>query len=262
LKAFTNSYSIQIGDTTHVIPSSNSRTGMPTFCDTLGLTEWMPVISGGLIEFVSGPPEINLSRTTFIETAFRGQSLCRDLRIANLGQADLFYEVNGDSSWISLNNTGGNIRHSGVDTIGVIFNIDDLFPDTYEAHLHLVSNDPTENAIDMPITLNIVNESGNCSYFVGDINGSQSTNGLDVVYGISYLKGGPNPHYPCNCPTHGIIYAAGDVNASCQFNGVDITYMVAYFKGGPALQYCPDCPPSEHLAPPGPRKESTLLLNH
>jgi hypothetical protein len=81
-------------------------------------------------------------------------------------------------------------------------------------------------------------------YVVGDINGSRNTNGVDVVYGVSFFKGGPHPPYSQDCIAGNIWYVAGDVNASCSFNGVDITYMVAYFKGGPSLHPCPDCPPA------------------
>jgi hypothetical protein len=84
-----------------------------------------------------------------------------------------------------------------------------------------------------------------CPYLPGDINGNEQANGLDVVYGVNYFKGGTVPLIDCGsyCPDLSPFYAAGDVNASCTFNGIDITYLVAYFKGGAALQYCPTCPP-------------------
>ncbi|UCE66499.1 MAG: hypothetical protein JSU85_00365 [Candidatus Zixiibacteriota bacterium] len=88
---------------------------------------------------------------------------------------------------------------------------------------------------------------GQCGYTVGDVNGSQSANGLDVTYGVHYFTGfGPPPHdCDCPCPPHyDFHYKTGDVNGSCSYNGVDITYMVAYFRGtNPALQPCPACPP-------------------
>ncbi len=86
--------------------------------------------------------------------------------------------------------------------------------------------------------------SGACSYTVGDANGNGSFNGLDVVYSVTYFKGGPPPPYSCDCPPHGTWYVAGDVNASCNFNGLDVSYMVSYLKGGPAPQPCADCPPA------------------
>ena len=83
---------------------------------------------------------------------------------------------------------------------------------------------------------------GGCDYVVGDVNGSGNYNGLDVTYGVAYLKGGNAPLCdPCaQCP--GWHYC-GDVNGSCSYNGLDITYGVAYLKGGPGLIPCGDCPP-------------------
>jgi hypothetical protein len=83
-----------------------------------------------------------------------------------------------------------------------------------------------------------------CAYMPGDINGSGSATGLDVVFGISYFKGGLHPPIECfMCRETHPFYAAGDVNGSCTFSGVDITYLVRYFKGGPALLHCLSCPP-------------------
>ena len=83
-----------------------------------------------------------------------------------------------------------------------------------------------------------------CDYLPGDINGNGTSNGIDVTYGVSYLKGGTPPPIACDlCPQTQPFYAAGDINGSCTFNGIDITYFVSYLKGGPGLLYCQTCPP-------------------
>jgi hypothetical protein len=82
-----------------------------------------------------------------------------------------------------------------------------------------------------------------CDYVVGDVNASDSYNGLDITYGVAFFKGGPAPLYECECTPGNIWYVSGDVNASCSYNGLDITYGVAYFKGGSDPVPCPDCPP-------------------
>jgi hypothetical protein len=83
-----------------------------------------------------------------------------------------------------------------------------------------------------------------CFYRVGDINGSGTLSGLDVVYGVRYFKGGPPPATTCPmCPQTPPFYAAGDVNGSCTFSGLDITFLVRYFKGGAVPYPCPSCPP-------------------
>lgn len=86
-----------------------------------------------------------------------------------------------------------------------------------------------------------------CLYVVGDINGSDNYNGLDITYGVAFFKGGTIPAcYYCElCPD---FHYCGDVNASCSYNGLDITYGVAYFKGGAGPAPCGDCPPSGVIA--------------
>lgn len=86
-----------------------------------------------------------------------------------------------------------------------------------------------------------------CDYVVGDVNGSDSFNGLDITYGVAFFKGGPDPMCPFgSCPILpcDTFFRCGDVNGSCSYNGLDITYGVAYFKGGDAPVPCPSCPPN------------------
>ena len=84
--------------------------------------------------------------------------------------------------------------------------------------------------------------SAGCDYVVGDVNGSDSYNGLDITYGVAYFKGGTEPMCT-DCPDCAGWWHCGDVNASCSYNGLDITFGVAYFKGGAAPSPCADCPP-------------------
>ena len=86
---------------------------------------------------------------------------------------------------------------------------------------------------------------GGCDYVPGDVNGSDSYNGLDITYGVAFFKGGAGPLCP-DCPADDCNSwnYCGDVNGSCSYNGLDITYGVAYFKGGASPIYCPDCPPN------------------
>ncbi|OGC90948.1 MAG: hypothetical protein A2W25_07650 [candidate division Zixibacteria bacterium RBG_16_53_22] len=87
---------------------------------------------------------------------------------------------------------------------------------------------------------------GGCDYIPGDINASGAPNGIDVTYGVAYLKGGSAPRDSCDCsPMPFPFYAAMDVNGTCSTNGIDITYYVAYLKQlQPAILYCDDCPPA------------------
>jgi hypothetical protein len=87
---------------------------------------------------------------------------------------------------------------------------------------------------------------GGCFFIPGDVNGSGSATGLDVVYAVNYFKGqGPPPPIICDCvATEYPFYGGGDANGDCHFSGLDVTYLVRYFKGlGPAPRPCLDCPP-------------------
>ena len=83
----------------------------------------------------------------------------------------------------------------------------------------------------------------NCNYTMGDGNNNGHFNGLDVVYVMSWLKGGPEPPM-CQCTPGTVWPVALDFNGSCSFNGLDILYVITYFKGGPAPEFCTDCPPN------------------
>jgi len=85
-----------------------------------------------------------------------------------------------------------------------------------------------------------------CAYVTGDVNGSGNYNGLDITYGVNFLKyGNPAPLCP-DCPPCAGWHYCGDVNGSCNYNGLDITYGVNYFKyGTPEPVPCGDCPPVE-----------------
>jgi hypothetical protein len=114
--------------------------------------------------------------------------------------------------------------------------IEYMFNGTYSA-----GASPLNNTRAIKFTTRAI--TGGCEYLLGDINGNGSVNGLDIVYGVNYLKGSIPPPVNCDCPPHGNLYAAGDVNGSCSMNGLDITYFVNYLKGGDILHHCPDCPP-------------------
>lgn len=120
---------------------------------------------------------------------------------------------------------------------------DTLCVDTTEVECSILNGvwDENLNCIDNPCPTG-------CDYVVGDVNGSDSYNGLDITYGVNYLKGGSNPMCPFgSCPISpcDAFFYCGDVNGSCSYNGLDITYGVNYLKGGDTPTPCPDCPPAD-----------------
>jgi len=126
-----------------------------------------------------------------------------------------------------------------------------LEPGLHNGAIVINSNDPlgTANAIiNIEYTVEAV-----CDFYIpGDVNGSNSANGIDVVFLVAYFKGGDPPYFECPvCTTYGgpaMRYASGDVNGSCSFNGLDVTYYVNYLKGiGPGLTFCGPCAPYGRL---------------
>ncbi len=138
-----------------------------------------------------------------------------------------------------LDASGGSI--SGIPTTAEV--------DTFAIHCEDSSVPPLFDDQDYIIS---ILPAGGCDYVPGDVAGNGVFNGLDIVYGVSYFKGGPTPPYSCECTPGNTWYVAGDVNGSCSYNGLDISYGVTYFKGGPAPIPCADCPPANRLSPPTP----------
>ncbi len=94
-----------------------------------------------------------------------------------------------------------------------------------------------------------------CAYIPGDVNNDQSTNAMDVVFMVNFLKSISVPQVdcnegspaPCNVPNNpgGHFYAAGDANGDCNFNAQDVVYYVLYLKRQrPDIKWCLDCPPA------------------
>jgi len=126
-------------------------------------------------------------------------------------------------------------------------------PGTYREHFSKDGYDAVDLsgiivASDSTTTVSItMSPISGCVYVAGDINSNGFANGIDVTYGVAYLKGGTAPPDTCfDCPAAGQnLMASGDVNGNCAFNGIDITYYVAYLKGiQPSLLWCENCPPA------------------
>jgi hypothetical protein len=195
---------------------------------------------------------IGVAPTTLAHTQHDNETITytADFTISNTGGWPLNWSGVTGLAWITLAPTSGTVDPAGNTPINVIVNTTGRAPGLYETDVTITSNDP-----DAPVTVSphlaITVELGGCAYHPGDINGDIAVNGIDVVYGVSYFKGGLFPPITCPmCPQEDPFYAAGDVNGSCVFNGIDITFFVGYLKGQqPALLYCPTCPPAGGLVP-------------
>jgi hypothetical protein len=140
--------------------------------------------------------------------------------------------------------SGGSGSVAPDDSAEIVFMVDFrdstiVVDSTYEGAANINNNSAAPTPV---IPFSILASAGGCDYIVGDVNGSDSYNGLDITYGVAFFKGGNSPLCP-DCPPCNTWNYCGDVNGSCSYNGLDITYGVAYFKGGPGPIFCVDCPP-------------------
>jgi hypothetical protein len=168
------------------------------------------------------------------------------------GENGLYAIEPGTGNIIDTLDTGGNFRfielfvlEGGTPFIGrCCYNDNAACVDTNQAACTALGGtwDAGLNCTDNPCPTG-----GDCDYVPGDVNGSDSYNGLDITYGVNYFKGGSDPLCPngsCPIPPCDTFFYCGDVNGSCSYNGLDITYGVSFFKGGSAPINCPDCPPA------------------
>ncbi len=150
-----------------------------------------------------------------------------------------------DGSWFIYDTTGAEGQFSFPEMQTVLYNVQA----SREGYIT-----QTQNGVEVfPdqttwVVFELQHEIFYCPYTPGDVNDNGSFNGLDIVYMVSFFKGGPTPGIDCHpyCPNQpDPFYAAGDVNGDCVFNGLDIVYFVTFLKGWlPDIHYCPDCPPA------------------
>jgi hypothetical protein len=145
-------------------------------------------------------------------------------------QPELIFEDHGQSGWVNTDVTYGECAVQIFELLG-------------DSVWHCM-----DDTADMAFCLLGGGECpAGCDYVVGDVNGSDNYNGLDITYGVNFFKyGSPAPQCAPDCPPCAGWHYCGDVNASCNYNGLDITYGVNYFKyGSPPPIPCADCPPIE-----------------
>jgi len=165
---------------------------------------------------------------------------------------DYYITIEAQPFWMYTDITEGIVPEGGSVDVTLTMDATYIREGAYDGSLIFTGNDLASSVINVPVHFAVVDTTsgpdGGCYYVVGDINNNGSANGIDVTYGVAYLKGGNVPPMDCNPPCTSQpdpFYAAMDVNGNCAANGIDITYFVAYLKGlQPSLMWCDDCPPS------------------
>jgi len=187
--------------------------------------------------------QIGLSVDHFDFEVIEGQSTTADLLINNGSNIDVHVALAATPvEWLSVDPTEATIPAHGSLTAHVNVDATALAHGNYNGSITVSSNNLVATIIEVPVNL-LVNSAGGCQYIDGDINANGVFNGIDVGYGVNFLKGGSLPPFSCECTPGNTWFVAGDVNGTCNFNGIDITYMVNYFKGGAGPIPCASCPP-------------------
>lgn len=242
---------IDIGQTvrwTNTSSTTHTSTAVGGLWDSgdLGLDDFFDFtfMSEGVYDYLCTYHPLSMTGTVIVGTP---DSVDAEVMIGDFffDSDDITVPVGSYVRWINF----GEITHTVTDTSANYFDSGDLEPgnvftlyaDSVGDFFYLCVYHPEQMTGALHVT--DTSSSGPCDYVVGDVNGSASYNGLDVTYGVSFLKGGPEPLYSCECTPGNTWYVSGDVNGSCSYNGLDITYGVSYFKGGSAPFPCPDCPP-------------------
>jgi hypothetical protein len=214
---------------------------------------WTPDIIPVTFEILGNdqtPPTLLIepSSYTITQYAYNDTRATDEFVIYNLGGSHLVYSVSDNRSWIEMPHPVGRLSHLQHADFVARFSSATLNTGTYTGSIVVSHNDPEEDSpriipVEMDVTWR------GCDYVPGDINGSGSTNGLDVSYGQAYFRGGnPPPDICYDDSTNSNFYAAGDCNGNCQFNGVDLTYLVGYLQGQhPSILHCHRTPPVSRI---------------
>jgi PKD repeat protein len=143
------------------------------------------------------------------------------------------------------------ITHVGILPYGMVFNVissghASIFwvpavSQGGDTLVTLVAADPYGLTDTLRLSIHVI------TFIRGDANGSGTLNGVDVIFLVNYLKGGPAPD----------PLESGDANGNNQVNGLDVVYLINYFKGGPPPPPVPPIPGGE----PGLKSKSAEVHN-
>jgi hypothetical protein len=193
-----------------------------------GDTAWVRRYDGGYTDDFANSIAVDDSGNVYVAGASMGNG-------TGLDCLTIKYDPNGDAVWSIRYNGSGNSDDYANSIV-----VDD------SGNVYITGSCTGISSGYDIVTIKYGERPASCAYLPGDVNGSNSYNGLDITYGVAFFKGGPDPMCSFgSCPIApcDAFFYCGDVNGSCSYNGLDITYGVAYFKGGAGPIPCADCPP-------------------
>jgi len=141
--------------------------------------------------------------------------------------SDLRIDINAEH-WLAVSSAGGSIDPMGSAEFDVLYDATSLEDGVYQGLVNIVSNDPVEGNISLPVILTVTSDNWIC----GDIDGNGSGPDIsDLVYLVTYMfQGGAEPS---NMETTDVDGSGAGPDIA------DLVYLVTYmFQSGPDLN-CP-----------------------
>ncbi|MEM6765991.1 MAG: T9SS type A sorting domain-containing protein [Bacteroidota bacterium] len=92
------------------------------------------------------------------KTVFKGRQITDSLTISSAGEDLLIWGTSFDASWLSLSVESGALPESGSQKIILTFQADSLVQGLYVDTLNIISNDPSNAKIEIPIRLEVISE--------------------------------------------------------------------------------------------------------
>jgi hypothetical protein len=192
---FPLAISAQTNPTIHILESTQNPKGT------------IPIITAG---------EVVLHWTATGDDYYLGRATGYDLRYmpANLGPIDTEAKWNQATQCIGEPTPSVNGRADSMIVAGLVPGNGYYFCiRAFDEVMNYssLSNSPLRYADDVP-----------SEFIPGDVNNSGRVDGMDIVYFVNYLKGGPFPPQPL---------LRADCDGSCDVSGIDVMYLLNYLLG-------------------------------
>jgi len=127
--------------------------------------------------------------------------------------------ITASYGWLDEEPDEGTVLPGDAQDITVTFNSSDMAPGVYYATIYVVSNDPDEDTLEIPVTFHVG------TYVLGDVNADGNVDINDLLYLANYIfQGGPPPN----------PMESGDTNLDGNVDLGDLNCLANYlFNGGP-----------------------------
>jgi Viral BACON domain len=115
-----------------------------------------PLVPIDVIMTVLGDPDIVVEPLSLEMTLPPGYTDTLTFTISNIGITGLTWVLSDGAPWMSQDPTSGTVPVGGYTNVVITFDSTGLMPATYNASLEVISDDPDEPSIVLPVTLTVI----------------------------------------------------------------------------------------------------------